>query len=469
MTKPNWVANSIFYQIFPDRFFNGDTNNDPPNVKPWNSRPTNKSFHGGDLIGITKKLDYLLDLGINAIYLNPIFQSPSNHRYNTYDYFKIDPKLGDLDDFKFFLDITHNNNIYVVLDGVFNHCGRGFFAFNDILENNIDSPYKDWFITKSYPLDAYSPGKANKYEAWWHIKSLPKFNTKNPEVRDYLFQIARYWIEMGADGWRLDVPNEIDDMEFWQDFCSEVKSINKNAYILGEIWTPDTKWVEEGLFDGLMNYPLRNTLIKTLNNENDNISDFTNEIKNLINIYSAYSDSYNYQLLSSHDTERIFTALRGNIDKIKLAYLFLFSLTGTPAIYYGDEIGMRGGKDPGCRGTFNWDQNSWNSEILNWIKHLINVRKTNRLLRSGDISIIEKYQSVNCILLVRSLDSKELIMPFNFSNQVLNIDFQIDDQYLSENIQFIDILTNENLKPTNSYLNLKLLPFSGKWIAYNSD
>ncbi|MFC2065380.1 alpha-amylase family glycosyl hydrolase, partial [Chloroflexota bacterium] len=160
MSTPDWVADSIFYQIFPDRFNNGSKSNDPPNIRPWNSLPTNKSFFGGDIIGIIKKFDYLLDLGINAIYLNPIFQSPSNHRYNTYDYFKIDPKLGEMKTFLQLLDVAHQNKVHVILDGVFNHCGRGFFAFADVLENKADSPYVDWYHIKDFPLNAYSPGKA---------------------------------------------------------------------------------------------------------------------------------------------------------------------------------------------------------------------------------------------------------------------------------------------------------------------
>jgi len=465
MTKPDWVTDSIFYQIFPDRFYNGDTTNDPPNVKPWNSTPSNKSFHGGDLIGITKKLDYLLDLGINAIYINPIFQSPSNHRYNTYDYYKIDSKLGDLNEFKFFLDIAHKNNVHVILDGVFNHCGRGFFAFNDMLENNNDSPYKDWFLPNTFPLDAYSPGKAKNYEAWWQIKSLPKFNIKNPAVREYLFRVAKYWIDLGADGWRLDVPNEINDIEFWQEFCAGVKSINKNAYILGEIWIPDNKWVADDLFDGLMNYPLRDLLLKALIHEPPSISDFSSGINNLINIYSPATGFLNYQLLGSHDTERIFSLLKGNINKIKLAFQFIFSLPGTPAIYYGDEIGLQGGKDPACRSTFNWDNKLWNNELLNWTKLLISTRKNNSLLRTGTVSVLNQYDSANCLMLVRSMDSRKLFMPFNFSSQNVNIDIPLSIANLTKSHHAIDILKNETIIGNNGFINIKLHPYTGAWIS----
>ena len=185
--------------------------------------PRIHGFHGGDLRGILQHMDYLLDLGINAIYLNPIFLSPSTHRYNTVDYYQIDPKLGTLADFKQLLDAAHGNGMRVILDGVFNHTGRGFFAFSDILENQEHSAYKDWYTINHFPVDAYSPGDATDYLGWWKFKSLPKLNTHNPHVRKYIMDVARYWIEQGADGWRLDVPNEINDDGFWAEFRQVVK------------------------------------------------------------------------------------------------------------------------------------------------------------------------------------------------------------------------------------------------------
>jgi cyclomaltodextrinase len=197
VTPPYWVQDSVFYQIFPDRFANGDQTNDPPNLQRWGSAPTNWGFQGVDLRGIIQHFDHLLDLGITGIYLNPIFSSTSNHRYNTSDYYKIDPMLGTMSDFHALLDIAHRNNLHIILDGVFNHVGRGFFAFVDVLENGEHSPYKDWFIIKALPLDAYSGGETSNYLGWWNHKELPKLNTANKDVRKYLFNVARYWIEQG--------------------------------------------------------------------------------------------------------------------------------------------------------------------------------------------------------------------------------------------------------------------------------
>ena len=464
MSKPDWVADSIFYQIFPDRFFNGDSNNDPPNIKPWNSSPTNKAFFGGDLIGIIRKFDYLLDLGVNAIYLNPIFQSSSNHRYNTYDYFKIDPKLGDLDDFIQLLDVAHQNSVHIILDGVFNHCGRGFFAFDDILENSDDSPYKDWFLPKSYPLDAYSSDTEPNYDAWWQIKSLPKFNTNNPDVRKYLFGIARYWIELGADGWRLDVPNEIDDLDFWQEFCYEVKSINANAYILGEIWTPDTKWVGDGLFDGLMNYPFREILTNVLTQEYPDISGLKNDFMRLGTMYPPPVNQFMYQLLGSHDTERVLTILQGDIRKLKLAYLLLFSLQGAPSIYYGDEIGLQGGKDPDCRRTFNWDRDTWNFEIYEYLKNLIQYRKEYLTLRYGKFFVLSNSNSGSTLVLSRTYGSSIIIIPMNFSASSDSIKVSLTSLNINEDSHFQDIFSKKHIHPVNGFIEFFLPPFHGTWI-----
>ena len=174
MSLPNWINSAVFYQIFPDRFANGNPANDPVNVRPWGSPPTLHGFQGGDLRGIQNHLDYLTDLGINAIYLNPIFLSPSTHRYDTVDYLQIDPRLGDEKEFLGLLNAAHSRNIRIILDGVFNHCGRGFFAFSDILENGDQSPYRNWFHIKKFPVNAYGPGDAVDYQAWWNFKNLPK-------------------------------------------------------------------------------------------------------------------------------------------------------------------------------------------------------------------------------------------------------------------------------------------------------
>ena len=266
MFAPAWVKDAIFYQIFPDRFCRSERYHAAGKFVPWGTKPTRENMFGGNLAGIESKLTYIKSLGANAIYLCPIFKSNSNHRYHTVDYFEIDPVLGTLADFDRLVEKAHRLGLRIILDGVFNHCSRGFFQFNSLMELGPDSPYVDWFHVKGWPLNAYS-GKPN-YECWWNYPALPKFNTDCAEVREYLFRVAEYWTKRGIDGWRLDVPNEINDDSFWQEFRKRVKAINPEAYIVGEIWDAPERWLQGDQYDGVMNYLFRKAVMKYLFDEN---------------------------------------------------------------------------------------------------------------------------------------------------------------------------------------------------------
>ena len=202
-------------------------------------------------------MDYLVDLGINAIYLNPIFSSAANHRYHTFDYMQVDPLLGGNAALRELLDEAHRRDIRVVLDGVFNHASRGFWPFHHILENGSNSPYLDWFLIQGWPLRPYHSNakRPPNYQCWWNLPALPKINIKNPGARKYILDVARHWVEFGIDGWRLDVPEDIDDPPFWRDFRKVVKGANPEAYIVGEIWHLAQEWLEGDRFDAVMNYP----------------------------------------------------------------------------------------------------------------------------------------------------------------------------------------------------------------------
>lgn len=415
MITPDWVQDAVFYQIFPDRFANGDPSNDPPNVQPWGSPPNVWDFQGGDLPGLLQHLDYLLDLGINAIYLNPIFQSPSNHRYNTTDYFSIERKLGTMADFKAVIDAAHAHQMRVILDGVFNHCGRGFFAFNDLLENGSHSAYKDWFHVNEFPVDAYGDGQAKSYRAWWDFKSLPKFNHFNPKVRAYLLNVARFWIEQGTDGWRLDVPNEIDDVTFWAEFRQVVKAANPDAYLVGEIWEADPSWVGPERFDGLMHYPLRKALIELLTADTPSIGAFAQAVEGLAAAYGPEHTRAQYVPLGSHDTERIKTVLGGRPDRLRLALLFQMFSPGAPAVYYGDEIGLEGGKDPDSRRAFPWDQDAWDVELRRLVQTLIRLRRASPALRRGDFVRLMLDEATACCAFGRPMESRGALLAMNAS------------------------------------------------------
>lgn len=455
MTVPAWVQDAIFYQIFPDRFEKGNPDIDPPNVKPWGSTPTADGFQGGDIQGIINRLGYLKDIGVNAIYLNPIFLSPSTHRYNTTDYFKIDPKLGSEEDFRLLLNLAHQNGIRIILDGVFNHCGRGFFAFTDVLENQSHSPYKDWFFIRKFPIDAYSPGDALDYLGWWKHKSLPKLNTYNSHARQYIMDIAKYWIDKGIDGWRLDVPNEIDDDDFWAELRSVVKTANPEAYLLGEIWAIDPRWIGDAHFDGLMNYPVRTAIIDALTGKID-AEEFSNQIEKTNQAYAAENVHAMYNLLGSHDTERILSLLSNDINKLKQAAFILFTLPGAPSIYYGDEIGLTGGKDPDCRKAFPWDEENWNHDIHDWINKLIRLRQSSEGLRRGSFRRLKLDNTLNCAGYLRETQNDELIVLSNLSGGAIQAQVNFAENGILADGVFTNMLDLETIQATENLLSITI-------------
>ena len=405
MPFPTWTKDAIFYQIFPDRFCRSERYKAIGKFVPWDSLPTRENMFGGNLAGIVDKLEYIASLGVNAIYLCPIFKSNSNHRYHTVDYFEIDPVLGTLKDFDRLVKKAHKLGLRVILDGVFNHCSRGFFQFNSLMELGKNSPYVDWFHVHGWPLHAYS-GKPN-YDCWWGFPALPKFNTDNPDVREYLFSVGEYWMKRGIDGWRLDVPNEIDDDSFWQEFRRRIKAINPEAYIVGEIWDEPSRWLKGDQFDGVMNYPLRRAVLAFLFDEKPiNLAEFA---KRLREAFPKDRFGVPMNLLGSHDTIRLASLPCSNLQRVKLALAILFFLPGAPCIYYGDEIGMEGGKDPDNRRTFPWNMLSdgRRSPVFRFLNELITLRNEERVLRDGKLEVAYSAGNLN---IVRSLGKKKMTL-----------------------------------------------------------
>ncbi len=466
-TTPNWVKDAVFYQIFPDRFAKSDLN--PAKHLPfedWNSAPTAYGFKGGDLYGVIEKLDYLQDLGINAIYFNPIFASASNHRYHTYDYYNIDPLLGGNEAFKRLLDEAHKRDIKIVLDGVFNHASRGFWQFHHVLETGAASPYKDWFHFDeerlhgkkhwgAYPnhdeqqaLQREDSLTAIGYKAWWNLPALPKFKTDTPAVREFLFGVAEHWTKFGIDGWRLDVPAEINDDEFWREFRRRVRAINPEAYIVGEIWHEAQRWLQGDQFDAVMNYLFTaaslnffagsrvdaNILAPAGELKNRfrpmNASDFANEVDRILNLYPKDITFAQLNLLDSHDMPRFLSCVNGDKNSLKLAWLFMFTLPGAPCIYYGDEIGMDGRHDPDCRKAFPWDQAKWDTDLLNYAKACIALRKQHQALRRGEYKRI--YAEGDVMAFSREGDGEKVIIIFNVADdeRTIRLDVRNNPQTL---------------------------------------
>jgi cyclomaltodextrinase len=406
--KPAWAKDAVFYQIFPDRFARSDQVPKPANVLSWDSPPSATGYHGGDLLGIVEHLDYLTELGINAIYLTPIFQSACNHRYHTHDYEKVDPLLGGNQALRALVDAVHQRDMRIILDGVFNHASRGFFQFNDILENGPHSPWLAWFHIQGWPVAPYDGRRRANYESWAGNRALPKFNTDNPDVREFLLGIAEFWIrEYDIDGWRLDVPTQITTVGFWEEFRERVRRVKSDAYLVGEIWRAAPDWLAGDRFDATMNYELAAAAIAFAGGERvsqalvadraydpypgTDAVEFGHRIDRLLAQYEWETTQVQFNLLSSHDAPRALSVFRGDTSAVRLATLFQMTFPGTPSVYYGDEIALRGTKrygqphrDQDARWPFPWhDQTAWDREMLQFFREAIALRRAQPVLRRG--------------------------------------------------------------------------------------
>jgi neopullulanase len=426
---PDWVKDAVFYQIFPDRFAFSNRITKPDNLQPWGSPPTIHGFQGGDLIGAAERLDYLKELGVNAVFFNPIFASAANHRYHTYDYYHIDPILGGNAAFAHFLTEAHRRGIRVIVDGVFNHASRGLFQFHHLLENGPESPYRHWWHVTEWPLNAYQLDEKPNYAAWWGKHPLPKFNTEHQAVRDFLWDVATYWLEQGIDGWRLDVPGEIDDDDFWREFRRRCRAINPEAYIVGELWEEAKRWLQGDMFDAQMNYMFARVALGffaglEINQKGATRSgygplpalngrQFATVLTRIFNeLYHPEVVLAQMNMVGSHDTPRLMTVAGNNLDSVRLIWRCLMTVPGAPNIYYGDEIGMEGEHDPDCRRAFPWDEpKKWNHELLAEVRRLIALRQATPALRRGAFEVL--YFARHCVIYRRSLGDHFAIAAFN--------------------------------------------------------
>ena len=385
---PQWVRNTVWYQIFPERFANGDPELNPEGTKTWDStvHPGRQDFYGGDLQGVLDHLDHLVDLGVNGIYFNPIFKAPSNHKYDTEDYFEIDPHFGDKKLFKKLVDEAHKRGIKVMLDAVFNHIGDQSPQWQDVIKNGKDSKYADWFHINKFPV-SYTPtdnfefSNDATYETFDYTPHMPKLNTANPEVQEYLLSIATYWIkEFDIDAWRLDVANEIDH-HFWRRFHDATTALKPDFYILGEIWHTSQPWLQGDQFTGVMNYAYTEAIKEHFLTHEIDALEMKNKLNQQLMLYNDQADSMMFNVLDSHDTARIKTLAHDDMELVKQIFAFTFVQPGTPSIYYGTEYGMTGENDPDDRKPMVWDENLQDHDMYQFMQHLINVRKqiTNEL------------------------------------------------------------------------------------------
>ncbi|WP_096155178.1 alpha-glycosidase [Bacillus sp. FJAT-45066] len=417
---PEWVKDTVWYQIFPERFANGNSAIDPEGTLPWGSvAPTPTNFFGGDFEGVIEYIDHLVDLGVSGIYLTPIFKAHSNHKYDTIDYMEIDPQFGDKETFKRLVEVCHENGIKVMLDAVFNHSGYYFPQFQDVLKNGEKSKYKDWFHLWEFPV--VTEPKPN-FDAFAFVGSMPKLNTENKEVKDYLLEVGRYWVrEFNIDGWRLDVANEVDH-QFWREFRQAVSEVKEDVYILGEIWHDSMPWLQGDQFDAVMNYPFTNATLDYIAKGVTKAEDFVNSITNVLHSYPNNVNEVAFNLLGSHDTPRILTICEDDKNKLKLLFLFQLSFIGTPCIYYGDEFSMTGDQDPGCRKCMVWDEKDQDKDMFAFVKKLIHLRKTYKAFGNhGEIRFVEGNNETNHVIYEKISEHEKITFLINNSEKELTI------------------------------------------------
>lgn len=480
MQTPEWVKDAIFYQIFPDRFARSETVAKPTNLESWESTPTRHGFKGGDFVGMVEHLDYITDMGVNAIYFNPIFQSAANHRYHTHDYFRVDPLLGGDDAFEDFLTAAHARGLRVILDGVFNHASRGFLQFNHIMENGELSPYIDWFNIKKFPLRAFDEKRKPNYECWYNNRELPKLNTDNPQVRRFILSVAEYWLEKGIDGWRLDVPLEIKTPGFWEEFRCLVKSKNPDTYILAEIWDEAVPWLKGKHFDAVMNYSFNRACYGYFGGEVLDTSvrpggykirpmdarRFARAVDRMLNIYDWDCTLAQFNLLSSHDEPRFLTMVKNNKQRLRLATLFQMLFPGAPCIYYGDEIGMVGGSDPDCRKAFPWAEEKWDHSLRDDIKRYIALRNSHIALRRGTYATL--HANKDSYALARQHESEVIVAAMNTGHSPVDITLNLVNLVPNESI-LKDAWSDDTYSVNDGIISISINPLNAKVMVYHPD
>lgn len=493
---PTWFTKGIIYQIFPDRFYRNPTDS-LPQIRPnclihsdWSDTPlyvldansgekVDLDYFGGTLKGIMKKLPYLQDLGVSIIYLNPIFEAASNHRYNTADYLKVDSLLGTNEDFAKLCARAAEYDIRIILDGVFSHTGSDSIYFNK--EGNYptlgayqstESPYYDWFDFKQYP---------DNYTCWWGVPTLPNTNEHSPSFQNFIINnpgsVLKYWLSLGASGWRLDVADELP-LGFLRNFYQTLKNTATDSVLIGEVWEDASNKVSYGelrnyldgfTMDSVMNYPLREIFLGfILQNKS---AEKTAAL--LMNLYENYPRRNFYALMNlvgSHDRPRILSllgqALRGSrqatplldeqlelaVKRLQLLTLWQMTFPGVPSIYYGDEVGVQGGTDPYNRSGYPWGQE--NLELLNYFKQLTALRNSHQVLVDGDWQI--EYAHKQVLAYSRTLEAQRILVVLNVGEQVAQLSIDLDCQ------QLINMLDGNQQPIADNKLVLDIAPISGQ-------
>ena len=473
-TIPDWVYGGVMYQVFPERFANGDSSINPPNTVDWGSTPTRLDFQGGDLYGVIQNLDHIESLGVNIVYLNPIFLSSSTHKYDSWDHFKVEPTLGGDDALKELIKECHNRDMKIILDCSLNHVHPRHFGFQDIIKNGENSKYRDWFTVFDYPVrfihrphlysntykvgwdgnegeykrylektfqetmvpveirDDDGPIVEPTFKAWWGVPDMPKVNFKNKDARQWALDVTKYWIEnFDIDGWRMDVAKELD-FSFWKDFRDIALNAKKDVVLISEIFGDTSQWLQGDRFDGTMNYSFRETMVDYFATKRIDNKEFANSLSNLYSMYSFEALSACQNLLSSHDVRRFLNQCESNTDGIFGAVFLQATFPGIAGIYYGDEIGLGGGGDPFNREPFPWDsEEKWNKDLMNFTSKLMNIKANEPVLKYGNFQMVNFDD--NYVIFRRKFENESLLCIVNRDKK--NVEISIET--LAENVEAV--------------------------------
>ena len=418
---PEWVNDTVWYQIFPDRFCNGTPEKMDPAITPWQTgKVTNKERYGGNLEGIRKKLPYLRELGITGIYLNPIMEAESNHKYDTTDYTRIDPAFGDDRVMRALCREAHENGIRIMVDAVFNHCGRKFGPWLDVQEKGRDSAYADWFMIHDWEnLNRNADTRDGRFFSFAFADGMPKLNTNNEEVISYFCKVCEDWVKKyDIDGIRFDVGNEVSH-RFLKRIREHLKTLKPDIYLLGEIWHDASQWLQGDEYDSVMNYPLLSGIHDFFLDESLGKEEFEYMVNRCYTMYMQQNNNVMFNLLDSHDTERLMNRFH-DLDLFYQQLAVLFTLPGSPCIYYGTEIAMEGGFDPDCRRCMPWDEidSEENKKRISEMKKLIHMRRTEEACRSLHFHFPDQYENRRCVEYIKlDAQNRKLEVVLNCSGE----------------------------------------------------
>lgn len=425
---PQWAKNKVVYQIFPSRFA---SSREVPKER-WYKTPIGRTEElQGDLRGIIKRLDHLQELGVDVIYMTPIFESDSTHKYDTIDYYRMDASFGTEEDLKELVEKAHALGMRVILDGVFNHTSPKFFAFADVAEKGKASPYWNWYYIKRYPMKATKDEKPD-FKSFAYSHGMPKLNLQNEETADYIIGVGQYWMKKcGIDGWRLDVGDEISH-KFWKTFRKAIREVNPEALLIGEIWHYAGDFLEGDEWDTVMNYDFYLSVRKLVAEESISVSRFAENMDHLKGNLNQAVYPVLWNLIDSHDTARFLHFCGENKEKLAMAAALQLLLPGMPLIYYGDEYAMTGGKDPDCRRGMVWDEAYQDERMYAWYRKLIQVRKGYPSITEGRILCQNCDDARGVLAIQRKLDDEEAVLVFHIREGAVELKITRGDTVVRE-------------------------------------